>query len=116
MPSGHRFCMRGAPAILMTPDAYHALEQETLLNNGTGTQYALGLWIRLKPERRVLSHGGKVPGFVSVHVIYPDAHAFGRTKVLGDSTTPSSEIKRNDVSFRTWVAPSSSVPDGSLAR
>jgi D-alanyl-D-alanine carboxypeptidase len=60
---------------LLSPASYHALEQETLLKNGAGTQYALGLGVRLKSGRRVLSHGGEVSGFITQNVIFPDAHA-----------------------------------------
>jgi CubicO group peptidase (beta-lactamase class C family) len=60
---------------LLSPEAYQALEQETLLKNGAGTRYGLGLGVRLKSERRVLSHGGEVSGFVAQNVIFPDAHA-----------------------------------------
>jgi D-alanyl-D-alanine carboxypeptidase len=88
---------------LMTPDAYHALEQETLLNNGAGTQYALGLGVRLKSERRVLSHGGEVSGFVTRNVIYPDAHAAIIVFTNSDTAETASEIadKIEDVLFVT---------------
>jgi D-alanyl-D-alanine carboxypeptidase len=60
---------------LMKPAAYHSLEQETLLNNGAGTGYALGLEVQLKSEMRVLSHDGGVSGFITQNSIYPEAHA-----------------------------------------
>ena len=47
---------------------FAAGELAMLLNNGAGTQYALGLRVRLKSERRVLSHGG-VSGFTTKNVI-----------------------------------------------
>ena len=43
---------------LLPAAAYQALEKETLLNDGVGTHYGLGLGVRLAEERRVLSHEG----------------------------------------------------------
>ncbi len=60
---------------LMGPASYHELEQETLLKNGAGTQYALGLGVRLKSDRRILSHSGGVSGFITQNVVYPEQHA-----------------------------------------
>jgi D-alanyl-D-alanine carboxypeptidase len=73
---------------LMSPASYHALEQEALLNNGAGTRYALGLGVKLKSERRVLSHGGEVSGFITQNVIYPDAR--GAIVVLTNADTADS--------------------------
>jgi D-alanyl-D-alanine carboxypeptidase len=88
---------------LMSSNAYHALEQETLLNNGAGTRYALGLGVRLKSERRVLSHGGGVSGFITQNVIYPDAHAaivvFTNTDTADAASTIADKIE--DVLFVT---------------
>ncbi len=58
---------------LLSAGAYRALERETLLNEGAGTRYALGLEVRLKNGHRMLAHGGEVSGFVSRNVIYPDS-------------------------------------------
>jgi D-alanyl-D-alanine carboxypeptidase len=77
---------------LMSPGAYHALEQETLLNNGAGTQYALGLGVNLRSERRVLSHPGGVSGFITQNVIYPDAHAAVVVLTNSDTADTASAI------------------------
>jgi D-alanyl-D-alanine carboxypeptidase len=60
---------------LLSPSADHELEQETLLNNGAGTRYALGLGVTVKSERRLLGHLGGVSGFLAANAIYPDQHA-----------------------------------------
>ena len=59
----------------MSAAGYRALEQEVLLNNGAGTQYALGLDVTRRSDRRVLAHGGSVSGFTSLNTIYPEARA-----------------------------------------
>ena len=48
------------------------LTSEVQLNNGAGTQYALGLGVRLESGRRLLAHGGEVSGFTAANRIYPD--------------------------------------------
>ncbi len=101
---------------LMPADAYHALEQEALLNNGAGTRYALGLEVRLKSERRVLAHDGGVSGFVTQNVIYPDAHAAIVVFTNSDTANSASAIadKIEDVLF---VAESpDDAPKTALAR
>ena len=60
---------------LLSAAGYRALEQEVLLNNGAGTQYALGLDVTRRSDRRVLAHGGSVSGFTSLNTIYPEARA-----------------------------------------
>ncbi|MBV1775688.1 beta-lactamase family protein [Burkholderiaceae bacterium DAT-1] len=59
---------------LMPHAQYAAFTREVLLNNGAGSQYGLGLSVKLKNESRVLSHGGEVSGFVSSNTVYPDKH------------------------------------------
>ncbi len=58
---------------LLPPAAYHALETETLLANGAGTRYALGLDVKLVSERRMLAHDGEISGFVSHNRILPES-------------------------------------------
>jgi CubicO group peptidase (beta-lactamase class C family) len=60
---------------LITPAAYHELETDTLLNSGAGTQYGLGLFVKLRAERRVLAHDGEVSGFIADNKIVPDSRA-----------------------------------------
>jgi D-alanyl-D-alanine carboxypeptidase len=60
---------------LLKPDSYRKLETEALLKSGIGTRYGLGISIALEQDRRVLSHGGEVSGFVAQNTIYPDDRA-----------------------------------------
>jgi D-alanyl-D-alanine carboxypeptidase len=60
---------------LLTPAGYHELETETLLNSGAGTQYGLGLFVKLRAERRVLAHDGEVSGFIADNKIVPESRA-----------------------------------------
>lgn len=57
---------------LLKPKSYAEFEREVVLNNGAGSQYGLGLRVALNNERRVLSHGGEVSGFLSENVVFPD--------------------------------------------
>ncbi len=57
---------------LLKPASYHALETEVLLNNGAGTNYALGLSVRNPGGRRELSHTGEVSGYTASSVILPE--------------------------------------------
>jgi D-alanyl-D-alanine carboxypeptidase len=60
---------------LLKPESYRELETETLRKNGVGTRYGLGVSVEMRQDRRVLSHGGEVSGFVAQNVVYPDDHA-----------------------------------------
>jgi D-alanyl-D-alanine carboxypeptidase len=60
---------------LLKKNSYKQFETETLLKNGVGTRYGLGISIGLEQDRRTLSHGGEVSGFVARNVIYPDDRA-----------------------------------------
>jgi D-alanyl-D-alanine carboxypeptidase len=57
---------------LLKPASYKVLETEVLLNNGVGTNYALGLSVRNPGGHRELSHGGEVSGYTASSVILPD--------------------------------------------
>ncbi len=57
---------------VLKPESYRALETETLLANGAGTGYGLGVSVRLQGGHRILSHGGEVSGFTAQNVVYPD--------------------------------------------
>ena len=60
---------------LLPPAAYRELETETILSNGIGSRYALGLGVRMLSERRILQHGGATSGFISLNAIHPDDRA-----------------------------------------
>ncbi|HKR60295.1 MAG TPA: serine hydrolase domain-containing protein [Pyrinomonadaceae bacterium] len=60
---------------LMKPDSYQALGTETLLKDGSGTNYGLGVSVGSQGGRRVLSHGGEVSGFTATNIVFPDDRA-----------------------------------------
>jgi CubicO group peptidase (beta-lactamase class C family) len=57
---------------LLSDASYRALETETLLNNGAGTDYGLGVDVEMEEQRRKIAHGGEVNGFAALNSIYPD--------------------------------------------
>jgi CubicO group peptidase (beta-lactamase class C family) len=60
---------------LMKPASYLELGREVLLNNGVGTNYGLGVNVTMALNRRALSHGGEVSGFVAQNLVFPDDRA-----------------------------------------
>ncbi|MGH9703351.1 MAG: serine hydrolase domain-containing protein [Candidatus Acidiferrales bacterium] len=60
---------------LLKPDSYRVMQTETLLKNGLGTNYGLGIGVRAESGHRVLEHGGGVSGFTTENVIFPDDRA-----------------------------------------
>jgi CubicO group peptidase (beta-lactamase class C family) len=57
---------------LMKPSSYNLLETETVLKNGVGTQYGLGVSVRSSSGRRMIEHSGEVSGFTAENMIFPD--------------------------------------------
>ncbi len=57
---------------LLSGASYRALETDTLLTSGAGTQYGLGVDVELQDGRRRLAHGGEVSGFTASNHVYPD--------------------------------------------
>ncbi len=57
---------------VLKPASYHAMETETLLNNGVGTRYGLGVSVVNSNGHRTLEHGGEVLGFVAENIVLPD--------------------------------------------
>jgi len=57
---------------MLSKASYLALETDTRLANGAGTQYGLGMHVELENHRRKLEHGGAVNGFTSDNLVYPD--------------------------------------------
>lgn len=57
---------------LMKPASYLAMETDTLLKNGVGTRYGLGMTVSSTRGHRVLEHSGEVSGFVAENIVLPD--------------------------------------------
>jgi len=60
---------------LMKPASYHELSTDTLLKNGIGTRYGLGVTVSSLAGHRSLSHGGEVSGFTAQNVVFPEDRA-----------------------------------------
>jgi D-alanyl-D-alanine carboxypeptidase len=57
---------------LMKPSSYEQFAKDTLLKNGLGTHYGLGVDVNSQAGHRALSHGGEVSGFTAQNVVFPD--------------------------------------------
>jgi len=57
---------------VLKPASYKEMETDTLLKNGMGTHYGLGIEVINQNGRRVLEHSGEVSGFVSENIVLPD--------------------------------------------
>jgi len=60
---------------LMKPGSYREFATDTLLKNGLGTQYGLGVSVASQAGHRALSHGGEVSGFTAQNIVFPDDRA-----------------------------------------
>ena len=60
---------------LLPVDDWEAQETPVLLNNGTNSNYGLGVFVRDSNGRRVINHGGEAVGFLSVNNVYPEEKA-----------------------------------------
>jgi len=60
---------------LMKPGSYAELGRAVLLNNGVSSGYGLGVTVTMALNRRALSHGGEVSGFVAQNLVFPDDRA-----------------------------------------
>jgi CubicO group peptidase (beta-lactamase class C family) len=57
---------------VLKPASYLAMETETVLKNGMGTSYGLGMLVRSTRSHRTLEHSGEVSGFVAENIVLPD--------------------------------------------
>ncbi|MGA8776128.1 MAG: serine hydrolase domain-containing protein [Terriglobales bacterium] len=57
---------------VLKPASYAAMERETLLKNGLGTHYGLGVSVRNELGQRAIEHGGEVSGFTASNMVFPD--------------------------------------------
>ncbi len=79
---------------LLKPSSYRRFATETLLKNGVGTRYGLGIGVTMEQNRRILSHGGEVSGFVARNVIYPDDRAAIVVLTNLDASSGAEQIAR----------------------
>jgi D-alanyl-D-alanine carboxypeptidase len=84
---------------LLQPSSYRQMETDTLLKNGLGTHYGLGLGVRAESGHRALEHGGEISGFTAENVVFPDD---GRAIVVltnQDAANAASDIAQKIKAF-----------------
>ena len=79
---------------LLKPASYLAMETETLLNNGVGTQYGLGMRVTTAKGHRMLEHSGEVSGFVAENIVLPDDKFAVAVLTNQDAIGAASDIAR----------------------
>lgn len=57
---------------LLKPASYADFGREVVLNNGVGTEYALGVFVKDEDGHRRWEHNGEVSGFTAENIVYPD--------------------------------------------
>ena len=57
---------------VLKPSSYAEMERETVLKNGLGTHYGLGVAVRSELGQRAIEHGGEVSGFTANNLVFPD--------------------------------------------
>jgi CubicO group peptidase (beta-lactamase class C family) len=58
---------------VLKPASYAVMERETILKNGLGTHYGLGVTVRNELGQRAIEHGGEVSGFTASNMVFPDS-------------------------------------------
>jgi D-alanyl-D-alanine carboxypeptidase len=79
---------------LMKPASYREFETETVLKDGLGTRYGLGVDVRSDFGHRMLSHGGEVSGFTAENMVFPDEKVAVAVLTNEDAVGASAEIAR----------------------
>jgi D-alanyl-D-alanine carboxypeptidase len=80
--------------MVLKPASYLALESETLLKNGMGTQYGLGIGVHSQSGHRALAHSGGVSGFTSQNMVFPDDRAAVVAFTNEDASNVSAAVAR----------------------
>ena len=88
---------------VLKPASYAAQQTNTLLNNGVGTGYGLGVSVGTSNGRRLISHSGEVSGFTAQNLIYPDDSTAVVVLTNLDATSASGQIagRITDLLFST---------------
>ncbi|MFZ0794722.1 MAG: serine hydrolase domain-containing protein, partial [Candidatus Korobacteraceae bacterium] len=77
---------------VMKPASYREMETETVLKNGVGTRYGLGVFVTSANGQRVLEHGGEVSGFTAENIVMPDDKIAVVVLTNQDAAEAASEI------------------------
>jgi CubicO group peptidase (beta-lactamase class C family) len=82
---------------LLKPASYRQFGSDTVLKNGLGTQYGLGVDVIKEQGHRALAHGGEVSGFTSENMVFPDDGAAVVVFTNQDSIDASGSIAQKIV-------------------
>jgi D-alanyl-D-alanine carboxypeptidase len=80
---------------ILRPASYLSLESETLLKNGMGAQYGLGIGVYDRGGHRVLAHSGGVSGFSTQNTMFPDDRAAVIAITNEDASNASAAVVRD---------------------
>jgi len=79
---------------VLKPGSYAAMERETVLKNGLGTHYGLGVAVRNELGQRAIEHGGEVSGFTAQNLIFPDSRMAVVVLTNEDAVPASNDIAK----------------------
>jgi D-alanyl-D-alanine carboxypeptidase len=74
--------------------SYRAMETETVLKNGLGTRYGLGMQVTSIHGHRELEHSGEVSGFTAENIVLPDDKFAVAVLTNQDAVSAAAEIGR----------------------
>jgi CubicO group peptidase (beta-lactamase class C family) len=94
---------------VLKPESYRALETETLLANGAGTGYGLGVSVRMGAGHRLIVHTGEVSGFTAYNGVYPD-DKIAVVVLVNLDASGASGIAANKISQLLLAPPSEQAP------
>src|SRR5208283_860556 len=77
---------------VLKPASYREMETETVLKNGVGTRYGLGVFVTTVNGHRVLEHSGEVSGFTAENIVLPDDKIAVIVLTNQDAAEAASEI------------------------
>ena len=93
---------------ILKPVSYLVMETDTLLKNGVGTQYGLGMRVASARGHRMLEHSGEVSGFTAENIVLPDDKFAVAVLTNQDAVGAGSDIGRQVL---TGFLESSNVSD-----
>jgi CubicO group peptidase (beta-lactamase class C family) len=91
---------------VLSASSWREMETETVLKNGLGTRYGLGVSVLADNGRRWLEHSGEVSGFTAENIVLPDDGFAVVVLTNQDAAGAASQIARGVVS---WFVNSTSV-------
>ncbi len=84
---------------VLKPASYAEMERETLLKNGLGTRYGLGVAVRQEFGHRAIEHGGEVSGFTAENMVFPDEKLVVVVLTNEDSVGVSGDLAKKIAEF-----------------